>query len=74
MQIRIRFNTEKLKTPELDLPEWRVIYEGEERFARSVNIRVNSWTTQDEIAPGVMKWHITCEGQPHWDSEAVTIS
>ena len=68
MLIKIRFNTDTLKSPEASLPEWRVIYGGEQRFARHIDIRVPSWTTQDEIEPGLWKWHMSCEGRPEWDA------
>jgi hypothetical protein len=67
MLIKIRFNTESLKSPEKNLPEWRVIYDGKEQFARSLRIQTMSWSTCDEIEPGVLKWHITTEGIPVWN-------
>ncbi len=67
MLIKIRFNTDTLKSPDAGLPEWRVLYEGAQHFARHIDIRVPSWTTRDEIEPGLWKWHMSCEGRPEWD-------
>jgi hypothetical protein len=67
VKIQIRFNTERLKETGKSLPEWRVLEDGKERLARRIEIRVPAWTTEDEIAPGVIKWHITCEGRTNWD-------
>lgn len=68
MRIMIRFNTDKEKT-DATLPPWRVIIDGVEHLAESVSIETRSWTTLDEIAPGKMKWHITCDGTPRWDED-----
>lgn len=74
MLVKIRFNTEVLKTPELQPPEWRVLYEGCEHFAREVSIEVPCWTTQDVLPEGVTKWHFSCEGKPEWDGEKLRIT
>lgn len=71
-EIKIRFNTEKDKT-DSSLPAWRVIILGVEHLAESIRINVPSWSTQDEIAPGIMKWHITCSGIPVWNDKNCTI-
>lgn len=67
MLIKIRFNTETLKSPEAQLPEWRVLYNGKEYFARSFLVHTKSWSTCDEIEPGLLKWHVTTEGTPVWN-------
>lgn len=66
MQIKIRFNTDKDRR-DPTLPPWRVFIDGVEHLADHVEIHTRVWTTQDEVEPGVFKWHITCEGQVHWD-------
>ena len=67
-KIKIRFNTEKQKT-DLGLPAWRVLVDGQERLAHQIEILAKSWTSEDEIAPGVTKWHICTEGQVEWNAE-----
>ncbi len=64
--IQIRFNTEKDKT-DATLPAWRVLVDGVEHLAESVRIEGECWTTRDEIAPGLIKWHITTRGKVVWD-------
>jgi hypothetical protein len=66
--IQIRFNTEKEKIG-AHLQSWRVIVDGEERLAEQIRIAVPSWTTEDIISTGQKKWHISCEGVPHWDEQ-----
>lgn len=68
MTIKIRYNTEKDKVDK-SLPAWRVLVNGKEHLAEHVRIETAAWTTVDEIEPGLIKWHITCEGQASWDSE-----
>ena len=67
MTIKIRYNTDKDKV-DSSLPAWRVLVNGVEHFAENVSIETKAWTTQDEISPGLLKWHITCEGQIKWDT------
>lgn len=67
MQIKIRFNTNKDKVDH-SLPAWRVIVDGVENFAEKVSIRTETWTSQDEVAPGVLKWHISCTGIVRWNA------
>jgi hypothetical protein len=64
-QIILRYNTDKDKV-DASLPPWRVIIDGVERLAASVTIETGVWTSRDEIAPGVIKWHIRCEGTANW--------
>lgn len=63
-KIKIRFNTEKLTDP--NCPPWRVIINGVERLAEEVRMEVPSFTSEDEIAPGLIKWHVNCVGIPVW--------
>jgi hypothetical protein len=67
-KIQIRYNTEKDKRDH-SLPAWRVLVDGKEFLAESISIKTDSWTSMDEIAPGVIKWHITTEGICSWDTE-----
>lgn len=53
--VKLRFNTEN-KTDQY----WRVLVNGEERTARSVAINVPTFTTQDNLPNGKVKFHITC--------------
>ena len=66
MLIKIRFNTDSSKFPDLGLPEWRVIIGNTERLAREISIMVPSWTTTDQIETGEWKYHISLEGIPEW--------
>jgi len=71
-EIKIRYNTEKDKT-DPNLPAWRVLVDGVEKLAESVEIKTFCWTTQDEISPGVIKWHISCSGAVSWDGKICKI-
>lgn len=71
-EIKIRFNTEKDKS-DPNLPAWRVLISGVEHLAESIEITVPCWTTQDEISPGIIKWHISCVGTPIWNGRICTI-
>lgn len=68
MEIKIRFNTEKDKS-DPTTPAWRVLIEGVEHLAEMVKINTRSWTSVDEISPGKIKWHISCNGSPNWDEQ-----
>lgn len=72
-RIQIRFNTKYLEgnRPEL---KWRILVDGQEFLARIVHINVASRTTEDVIATGETKWHISCEGQIQWKSDEAHIS
>lgn len=72
LDIKIRYNTEKDKT-DASLPAWRVLIEGVEHLAQTVEVQVPCWTTQDEISPGLVKWHISCTGTPVWKDGNCTI-
>lgn len=71
--IKIRFNTEKEKT-DPSLPAWRVLVNGEERLAESVEIQVPCITTKDHLPTGQIKWHISCEGFAKWQGSQCIIT
>jgi len=71
--IKIRFNTEKEKT-DPNLPAWRVLVNGQEKLATSVEIRVPSITTMDHLPAGQVKWHISCEGFATWQDQTCIIN
>ncbi len=64
--IQIRFNTDKEKVS-ADSPAWRVLVDGIEYLAQTVRVEVPMWTTEDLLPTGQRKWHLSCEGEPHWD-------
>nr|BFD66478.1 hypothetical protein HAGR004_15000 [Bdellovibrio sp. HAGR004] len=66
--IKIRYNTEKDKT-DASLPAWRVLIDGVEHLAESIQVDVPCWTTKDEVQPGLLKWHISCEGEVVWSEK-----
>ncbi len=68
MDIKIRFNTDKDKVDKSLFP-WRVIINNVEFLAEKVTIQTKSWTTLDEVSPGILKWHITCAGDVQWDDQ-----
>ena len=70
MEIKIRYNTEKDKVSQ-DLPAWRVLENGVERLANSVEIKTSSRTTFDKLPDGREKWHISCVGQTVWDESGL---
>jgi hypothetical protein len=51
----MRFNTENKGSL-----FWRVIIEGKEHLADNVTFHVSTYTSQDKIAEGVTKFHISC--------------
>lgn len=53
--LRLRFNTENVG--ELF---WRVIINDEEHLANSVQLHVPSFTSQDILPNGKVKFHISC--------------
>lgn len=65
-KILIRFNTDKDKI-DSSLKPWRVIIDGKEFFADKVTIKTEVQTSKDELASGLVKWHISCSGQANWD-------
>ena len=46
--------------------KWRLLVDGVEFLASTIEIHVPSVTTEDIIATGETKWHLTCEGQVNW--------
>jgi hypothetical protein len=67
-QVKVRYNTEKNKLDKT-LPAWRVIVNGVEHLADNVTVETKAWTSEDEIQPGLLKFHISCEGSVVWDAE-----
>lgn len=66
--IQIRFNTEKEKTNP-DQPAWRVLINGIEELAETVEINVPTVTSEDLLPSGQKKWHISCRGQVKWTNK-----
>lgn len=54
--LKLRFNTENTGTL-----YWRAIYDGAEHLADHVDIRVPTYTTQDTLPDGRIKWHISAD-------------
>lgn len=62
VQIRLRFNTQ-WESSEGAALKWRLLFpDGTEQVVKSVQINVPSWTSEDRLASGATKWHVTCEG------------
>ena len=70
MEIKIRYNTDKDKLSQ-NLLAWRVLENGVEKFANSVEIRTSSRTTFDKLSDGREKWHISCVGKTVWDESGL---
>ncbi len=68
VEVKIRFNTDKDKL-DSRLSPWRILVNGTEHLADSVQINTTSKTTLDEISPGKLKWHISCFGRVVWDQD-----
>lgn len=66
MKIQIRFNTDREKKDGA-LPPWRVLIDGVEYLATDVRVETPTWTSEDVLPTGIKKWHISTEGQAHWD-------
>ena len=60
MLVQVRFNTEWEKSAGGEY-KWRVLVDGHEQLAKSVRIEVPCWTTEDLLADGRRKWHLTAE-------------
>jgi hypothetical protein len=52
---------------------WRVLGDGEEFLASVVHVHVSCTTTEDIIATGETKWHITCHGRVEWKADEAHI-
>ena len=70
MEIKIRYNTDKDKM-DSSLPAWRVLENGIEKLAHTVEIRIPSRTTFDKLPDGREKWHISCSGKAVWDESGL---
>lgn len=64
-EINLRYNTEKDKT-NAELPAWRVLINGVEHLAETVEIRTSSRTTKNLINGDLVKWHVSCLGRVEW--------
>lgn len=63
--VQIRFNTER-ERKDGSLPAWRLLIDGVEHLAESVEIQVPCRTTQDLLPSGIVKWHVSCRGMVRW--------
>ena len=70
--IKIRFNTDHKGSPLV----WRAIINGEEHLASDIRIFQRCDTTCDEIAPGVVKHHITVKtyNKPVWNGSVLLLT
>ena len=68
MNIQIRYNTDREKI-DMGLKPWRILIEGQEQLATEVFIEVPCWTSQDTLANGLVKWHISCRGKAIWNEQ-----
>jgi hypothetical protein len=67
--LKIRFNTENTGTL-----FWRVIIDGEEILADHINIEVPSYTSQDTLPDGRVKWHISADyNELVWEGTKLTV-
>jgi hypothetical protein len=57
-RVSIRYNT---NATENDTLHWRVLINGVESLAESVEVNTKLWTTKDWIEGVGWKWHISCE-------------
>ena len=69
--ISIRFNTDKERVS-MDLPAWRVMVDGVEHLAHHVRVEVPMETTEDRLPTGKLKWHLSCQGELHWENDGRT--
>lgn len=68
-KVNIRFN----HTNTTDL-YWRLIIDGVEHHVNEIKINVPTFTTQDVIDTGEMKWHISCFANSiTWNNNKVVI-
>lgn len=71
-KIQIRFNTEKERIDNR-VPAWRVLVDGQEHLAENVRVEVPMWTSEDLLPTGQKKWHLSCEGEVHWEDRSCII-
>ena len=70
-KIQIRFNTKYLEgDPRM---KWRLLIDGKEFLAQDIKINVPSFTTEDIIETGEMKWHLSCVGEVVWQGAVATV-
>jgi hypothetical protein len=70
--ISIRFNT-AYETTENQAYVWRVIVDGKESLATDLECLVPTYGTKDEIAEGIYKWHLSCNGRLTWEGTKAII-
>ncbi|EIJ41189.1 hypothetical protein BegalDRAFT_0267 [Beggiatoa alba B18LD] len=70
--ISLRFNTQYENT-ENQAYVWRIIVDGKEHLATDVLCLVPTFGTKDEIAEGVYKWHLSCDGVLTWEGTKAVI-
>lgn len=69
-EVKIRFNT----TAGDSNLKWRVVIDGNEHLASTVDVRVPSTTTQDYIDGVGEKWHVTCTPEViEWSGDAIIL-
>lgn len=67
--LKIRFNTEN--TGSLF---WRVVVDGEEQLADHIDILVPTYTSQDALPDGRIKWHISADyHELIWNGTKLTV-
>jgi hypothetical protein len=64
-RILVRFNTKWKEDPEGR--KWRVLQDGVETLAHSVNLTIPCTTIQEDVAEGT-RWHFLCWGDVEWDN------
>jgi hypothetical protein len=71
-QVLVRFNTKFEEASDKKL-KWRVLIDDQEHLASKVKIFVVSETTENVIADGQTKWHLSAFGNVSWKGSEVTI-
>ena len=67
--LKLRFNTENTGTL-----YWRALIDGEEHLADHVELKVPSYTSQDTLPDGRVKWHISADyNELVWDGKDLTV-
>lgn len=70
-RVLLRFNTKFEEDPLKRT--WRVLVNGVETLAEKVYINIPGETIQEDVAPGVTKFHILCYGKVHWEGDIATV-
>ncbi len=67
--LKIRYNTENTGTL-----FWRVVVDDKEILADTISINVPTFTTQDKLPDGRIKFHISCNyNELIWEGKDLTI-